>query len=132
MAYYLLGLLFAASFAGLSSFQYINCALAGICLALFCIITLKPLFKKQFDHYRTQLNLLTIAFAQIPFIYSRFNPSFEYAQESDLSLLLPVLLAFLMALNVLGNLAFFVYLAIKRIREGLVIKQMAEEKEAEK
>lgn len=120
LLYCSLGLLFGAAFAGLASFQYTGCAVAALCLLLFCLITLKPLFRKQFDHYRTQLNLLTIAFAQVPFAYSRFNPSFEYSSESDLALLMPALLAMLLCLNLFGNLTFFVYLAVKRIKEGLL------------
>ena len=106
--------------------------MAGLCLALFCLATLRPLFRKQLDHYRTQLNLLTVAFAQAPFLYSRLRPSFEYSSESDLALLLPALLGLLLALNLFGNLAFFVYLAIKRVREGLAAEQMAEEQPAAK
>lgn len=132
LLYCSLGLLFGAAFAGLASFQYTGCAVAGLCLLLFCLITLRPLFRKQLDHYRTQLNLLTLAFVQVPFVYSRFNPAFEYSSESDLALLLPALLAVLLCLNLCGNLAFFAYLAVKRIKEGLATEQMADQQEAAK
>ena len=121
-----------AALAGLSSFQYTNCLVAAVFLTLFGLTVCRPLFKKQLDHYRTMLNLLALVLAQVPFIYSHFSPSYDYSQESDLVFLLPTLLAVLMALNVFGNLAFFVYSAVRRIREGLLAKETVEEKEAAK
>jgi hypothetical protein len=119
LAYFLLGLAEGALLCAYGTYPLINCAAAALPFTLFLIALLKPVFKKQLDHYRTLLNLLTLTFLQVPFLYANFSPNLDYASESDLSVMMPLFLAVLLFINFLANLTWFVYLLVKRVREAI-------------
>jgi hypothetical protein len=102
--------------------MYINCFVGGICILLYFITLCKSFFKKQIDHYRTQINLLTIALTQLPFFYANLNTNLDYSSESDLAIMMPLLLAIVLLLNFLVNFSCFVYLAFKKWREMLLLR----------
>jgi uncharacterized membrane protein len=114
-----LGLLFGVIISAFYSFKLINLVISGIALIFYVITLFTSIYKKQIDHYRTQLNLLTLVLIQIPFFYSNIHSGYEYKEESDLVILLPSLLAVLLAINFLVNISFFVYLFVKKIREKI-------------
>jgi hypothetical protein len=90
---------------------------------MFAITVFRPLFKKHFDHYRTQLNLLTLALVQIPFLHANFSPNLTYSSESDLSVAMPMFLGLILMLNLFGNCCFFVYLLVKRVKTAALEKE---------
>jgi hypothetical protein len=129
--YFLLGLILGGGLCAFCKFSLINCVAAGIPFALFLIVLFKPIFKKQLDHYRTQLNLLTLTLIQIPFFYANAYPALEYSSESDLSVMMPLLLGLLLFLNFLINLCFFVYVAVKKWREAMLLREKLRAKDGE-
>ena len=74
------------------------------------------MFRSNKDRYRTQLNLLTIALTQTPFIFNRFYSNEEYINDSDASLMIPAFVAVILLLNFVINSSYFVYLIIKKVR----------------
>jgi hypothetical protein len=103
--------------------QLINCLTAALPLCLFAVTLFRPVFKKHLDHYRVQLNLLSMCLLQVPFLYANLRPNLEYSSESDLSVMMPLFLAVVLFVNFLANTAWFVYLLVKRVREALADKQ---------
>lgn len=79
MTYLFLGFLLGAILCAFGHFSLINCVAGGIPFIMFVITLFKPLFKKQFDHYRTQLNLLTLTLIQVPFLYANLSQSLDYS-----------------------------------------------------
>ena len=69
LGYFYLGLLTGALLCSLSSFPLVNCVAAAVPLCMYLATLAKPIFRKQIDKVRTQLNLLTIVFLQVPFLY---------------------------------------------------------------
>ncbi len=69
LGYFYLGLFTGALLCGMSSFPLVNCAAAVVPLCMYFATLAKPIFRKQMDTSRTQLNLLTIAFLQVPSLY---------------------------------------------------------------
>jgi hypothetical protein len=95
---------------------FINIPLMGVCFVLYCVTVVTPIFRKQIDRFRTQLNLLTIAFAQVPYLYSNVHSGYEYGDDSDLILMAPVAIGLLLFLNFIANLSYFTYEVFKKIR----------------
>lgn len=69
LAYFYLGLFTGALLCGLCGFALVNCAAAVLPLGLYFVTLAKPIFRKQMDRLRTQLNLLTMVLLQAPFLY---------------------------------------------------------------
>lgn len=74
LTYFYMGLFIGLIIALFNTFKFISIAIAIIPLFLQLVTWAKPVFTKQYDKFRTQLNLLTIIFLQIPFIYANINP----------------------------------------------------------
>ena len=79
MFYCLLGVVLGALLSCFCTLQFINVIAAAIPFSLFLSTLCRSTFKKQFDHYRTQLNLLTLTLIQIPFFYANFQQKLEYS-----------------------------------------------------
>jgi hypothetical protein len=78
MVYCSLGLVLGALLSCFCTLYIINAIAAAIPFALFLSTLCRPTFKKQFDHYRTQLNLVTLTLIEIPFFYANFQQKLEY------------------------------------------------------
>ena len=74
--YFYFGIIVSALYFQFYSFPYISLAVLVFTLLLYVLTLLKPIFRKNIDKYRTQLNLLTVAMLQIPGIYLNIETSF--------------------------------------------------------
>ena len=59
------------------SFAYISFVVCTIALCLYVLTLMMPIFRKNIDRYRTQLNLLTLAVLQIPGMYMNIKTGYE-------------------------------------------------------
>jgi hypothetical protein len=123
MVYLFLGLLLGTILCAFGKFRLINCIAGGIPLIMFAITLFKPLFQKQFDHYRTQLNLLSLTLIQIPFLHANLSQNLDYSSESDLNVAMPLFLGLILFLNLFGNVCFFVYAGVKRVRSAAMERE---------
>jgi hypothetical protein len=73
LLYFYLGITIGVIVTFCNNFTFVNAVVAVLALFLLFATWAKPIFKKQYDRIRTQLNLLTIAFLQIPFLYANLN-----------------------------------------------------------
>lgn len=94
----------------------------GIFLLLYIITLARPIFNRSLDRYRTQLNLLTISLAQLPYLYANTHPTPQNAEDNSLILMAPAAIVFLLFINFLTNFTYFIYEAIKKLRAYLVAK----------
>lgn len=69
------------------------------------------------DKYRTQLNLLSIVFGQIPFLYVNFQEGSNSSSNDDNVLMIPLAVGLVLFINFMGNLSFLSYEIYKKIRE---------------
>jgi predicted branched-subunit amino acid permease len=67
---YFLWIIAGALLSFMNAFRYINACMMGIFMVLYFITLTRPIFNRPLDRYRTQLNLLTISFAQLPYLYA--------------------------------------------------------------
>jgi hypothetical protein len=116
LACYFLWTLSGVFLCAFSSLIYINACIAAVFLLLYCLTLIWPIFKRPLDRYRTQLNLLTIAFAQLPYLYANTHPISQGADDDSLNMMAPAIIVILLLINFLANLSYFVYEAIKKAR----------------
>ncbi len=115
--------LFAGAFlCAFNTLTYVNSYIAATFLLIYCITLIWPIFKRPLDRYRTQLNLLTIAFAQLPYLYANTYPTIQGADDDSMDLMGPAITVFLLLINFLTNLTYFVYEAIKKGRAYMASK----------
>ena len=79
MAYCLLGLVLGALLSSFCTLRLINVIAAAVPFALFLSTLCRSTFTKQFDHYRIQINLITLTLIQVPFFYANFQQALEYS-----------------------------------------------------
>ena len=119
LGYFYLGLFTGALLYGLRSFPLVNCIAAVLPLLMYFTTLAKPIFRKQMDRSRTQLNLLTIVLLQVPSLYVNLRDGQAYSSNSDAVLLVPMTVGILLLINFLVNFAFIVYEIIKKVREAM-------------
>ncbi len=119
LVHFYLGLCTGALLCALSAFAWVNCAAAVLPLSLYFVTVARPLFRKQMDRVRTQLNLLTMVLLQAPFLYVNLRDGEAFYGTNDAVLLVPVTVAVLLFVNFAVNLSFVVYEIIKKVRDSI-------------
>lgn len=118
LAYFYLGLISGVIICMCPLF-FVNCIVCVLPLIFFIVTLKQPLFRKPMDKFRTQLNLLTIIFGQIPFIYANIQGGSNSNNSDDLVLMIPLTVGLVLSINFLGNLSFIIYEIYKKIKEKL-------------
>jgi hypothetical protein len=137
LACYFLWTLSGVFLCAFNSLTYINACIAAVFLLLYCFTLIWPIFNRPLDRYRTQLNLLTIAFAQLPYLYANTHPVSQGADDDSLNMMAPAIIVILLLVNFLANLSYFIYEAIKKGRAYMAGKNgksalVSEDKKREK
>ena len=119
IVYFYLGISVAVLYFQFYSFVFINFAVGAFVLLLYVLTLVKPIFRKNIDKYRTQLNLLSVLLLQIPGMYMnmRINAGFHYKSTEDMSLLLPLLTMLVISLNFMVNGIYICYEWYKSLKK---------------
>lgn len=116
--YFYLGLISGAIIC-MCSLSFVNCIICVLPLLLYLITIKNPLFRKPMDKFRTQLNLLSIIFGQIPFFYVNIQNRSNSSDNEDIVLMIPLTVGLVLFINFMANLSFLLYEIYKKIREKL-------------
>jgi hypothetical protein len=106
----------------MNTFKYINACVIGIFLVLYFITLTRPIFNRPLDRYRTQLNLLTISFCQLPYLYANTHSVPLNGDDNSLGMMAPGAIVILLLINFLTNLSYFIYEGIKKLRAYVASK----------
>jgi hypothetical protein len=109
LAYFYLGIFTGVILCIFCTFTLINCLVIVLPFLLYAITLVQPIFCKQIDKYRTQMNLITIILMQIPFMYVNYSDGETYSSNDDLSIMAPAFIGLLLLINLIANFSFFVY-----------------------
>jgi len=78
-------------------------------LILMVLCKLRPIFKRPFDKYRVQFNLMAIFFIQAVYLWFNLWNRYNFKSDSDIEILMPLTISLILALNLFINLVYFVY-----------------------
>ena len=122
IVYFYLGISVAVLYFQFYSFVFINFAVAAFVVLLYVLTLVKPIYRKNIDKYRTQLNLLSVLLLQIPGMYMnmRINAGFLYKSKEDMSLLLPLLTMSVISLNFMVNSIYIFYEWYKSLQKCFI------------
>ena len=87
---------------------------AGYAGLLLVWLFVRPVFNKVRDRVRVQLNLATVVLTQLPYLLFQRHPDYSHLRSTDMELMLALVIPLFLALNLLANLGFFLYLFVTK------------------